>query len=428
MLRIPDSRVVRKTRCAIGQSSRGRWVSAYWWPLTALGLIGLVGCGRSQGSPAVTADFSVHDSAGVRIAVSTGPAWKDGEGWKLSAKPTAQIGVAEGDARYEFSRINAGALLPDGGFVVGDASFTVRAYSARGFFRWTEGRKGRGPGEFTLISSIRPFSHDSLLVFDGPSLRVSVITDEGGFVRSANLAEPGAIAGGARAALPLDDGTMIVVTGGSTALLDGPLGLGISREEDPARHVGAMGELLGAIGPFPGGEWYITEHTMGPAPFAHHASYATRDSTLLVGTGDAPAVEVYSPAGRLVRSIRWTDGDLSVTKTDVATYRNAQVAMARDAQQRRITEARLASMPMPKQKPAYSRIAVDRDGDLWVGAYGGPGFSSRRWSVFSPDGRLLGTVAFPDAFRVLDIGSRSVLGVWTDDVGVEHVAVYAIHK
>lgn len=349
--------------------------------MTAVGLMGLAGCGSSRGSHGVAADFSVHDSAGVRIAGSTGPAWKDGRGWKLSAKPTTRIGVAEGDARYEFSRISAGALLPGGGFVVADASSAVRAYTARGFFRWTEGRKGRGPGEFMRISSIRPFSRDSLLVFDGPSSRVSVITDEGGFARSAELADAGPIAGGARAALPLDDGTMVVVTGGSTALLTGRFSPGLSR-----------------------------------------------DSTLLVGTGDAPSVEVYSPTGRLLQSIRWADGGLAVTKSDVAAYRNAQLATARNAQQRRATEARMASMPMPREKPAYSGIVVDRDGDLWVGAYPVPGFSSRTWSVFSPEGRLLGTVAFPDSFRVLAIGSSSVLGVWTDDVDVEHVAVYAIRK
>ena len=408
--------------------ARGRRPRVDMAVLGGFAAVVLAGCGGSGSDDVAGGTFSVRDSAGVRIIENSTPAWKQGKGWRLSQKPAAQIGVVEGDRRYVFSRITAGVLLPDGGFAVADGSATVRAYGNRGGFRWTSGRKGRGPGEFERISSIELYSGDSLLVFDGASPRFSVLTDQGRYVRSGKLPEPGALGHGASAALPLPDGSIMVVSGGSMALLTGRIAPGYAREADPAEHLAATGELLEAIGPFPGTEWYITKRTVGPAPFAHVTSYAVRDSALVVGTGEETSVGVYSSDGRLLESVRWRGGDLAATGSDVEAYRQAQLARARDAEQRRMTEARLAGMTMPKRIPAYSNVAIDGDRDLWVGGYQLPGGAGRSWSVFSPAGQLLGTVPFPARFRVLDIGSSSVLGVWTDGEDVEHVRVYAIEK
>jgi hypothetical protein len=41
---------------------------------------------------------------------------------------------------------------------------------------------------------------------------------------------------------------------------------------------------------------------------------------------------------------------------------------------------------------------------------------------------MLGSVALPDRFRPTQIGSDFVLGVWSDDLDVQHVRMYRLDK
>ena len=50
------------------------------------------------------------------------------------------------------------------------------------------------------------------------------------------------------------------------------------------------------------------------------------------------------------------------------------------------------------------------------------------WTVFDPAGRMLGELSTPPRFQVIQIGDDYVLGVWKDDLDVEHVRLYALAK
>ncbi|MFQ5702893.1 MAG: hypothetical protein ACE5HT_02615 [Gemmatimonadales bacterium] len=63
-----------------------------------------------------------------------------------------------------------------------------------------------------------------------------------------------------------------------------------------------------------------------------------------------------------------------------------------------------------------------------VQEYNLPDDSRVRWTVFDGHGMLLGTTQFPESFRALDIGEDYVLGVWKDDVDLEHVRLYDLKK
>jgi hypothetical protein len=78
-----------------------------------------------------------------------------------------------------------------------------------------------------------------------------------------------------------------------------------------------------------------------------------------------------------------------------------------------------------------------RDGHLWVEAHathdellgGSPGdVAAGRWSVFTPEGRWLGTARTPAGLRVTEIGADYVLGVAVDSLDVESVRLHAIVK
>lgn len=71
---------------------------------------------------------------------------------------------------------------------------------------------------------------------------------------------------------------------------------------------------------------------------------------------------------------------------------------------------------------------MDEEGHLWVADYRRPRDEEPRWSVFDPNGRLLGTVPMPPKFGALQIGGDFVLGHWVDDLDVEHVQLYRLVK
>jgi hypothetical protein len=79
--------------------------------------------------------------------------------------------------------------------------------------------------------------------------------------------------------------------------------------------------------------------------------------------------------------------------------------------------------------PAFGSIAVDVDGSLWVEDYRYDGDEQPpRWTVFDSEHRMLGTVDLPEGPEVHQIGSDFVLGVWRDEMDVEHVQLYGVLK
>ena len=155
--------------------------------------LGVFSCSRADETDSL---FTVRDSLGISIAESPGPMWKAGDGWRVAAKPMVDIGTADGDPQYLFSRVVLGRMMPEGSFVVVNyGTRTLRAYSASGRFMWEAGGEGGGPGEFRSPFVLEVAPPDSLLVFDTSSRQLSLFGSDGTFVRSMALRVP--IGGGA---------------------------------------------------------------------------------------------------------------------------------------------------------------------------------------------------------------------------------------
>lgn len=87
--------------------------------------------------------------------------------------------------------------------------------------------------------------------------------------------------------------------------------------------------------------------------------------------------------------------------------------------------------------PAFRSIVVDSEDNLWVEEWEDVGLGQGRFSVFRADGAWLGHVGIPEglpvlrgyyAHQLMEIGSDYLLGVWTDEYGVEQVRLYRIEK
>lgn len=373
--------------------------------------------------------FTETDSAGVRIAESAAPRWPAGEGWTLSAEPRVDIGAAEADEPYQFGSIVAATFLPNGGFAVVDGqSSTLRAYDAGGAHRWSAGGQGGGPGEFNRPSAVLPWA-DSLVVWDPGRQDASFFSADGAFVRSFKV-DAGAAGYSTRSVALTPGGDLLLFAAGSTGLLGGrPPAQGMARERDPVLRVDLeTGALLDTVGVYPGMEWYATEGGIGPPPFGHMTWFALRDSTLVVGTSEDFSVDLYGLDGRLAGIERVGGMDLAVHDGDMEAYREAWADVVDDPEALKRLLDRLDAIPAPERKAAYSRILADDAGNLWLLEPPTGPIQPKRAFVISAEGRWLGSVALPDRFVPLDVSASAIVGLWRDELDVQHVRVYAILK
>jgi hypothetical protein len=85
-----------------------------------------------------------------------------------------------------------------------------------------------------------------------------------------------------------------------------------------------------------------------------------------------------------------------------------------------------AILPHRDTLPAFSRVLVDGEGNVWMEEFRINLAAAAAWSVFDPNGRWLGRAETPAGLKVMLIAGGSVVGVTRDDVGVERVAVHPL--
>jgi hypothetical protein len=80
--------------------------------------------------------------------------------------------------------------------------------------------------------------------------------------------------------------------------------------------------------------------------------------------------------------------------------------------------------------PAYSALVVDSELNVWVDmpSRRAPGQEGRTYAVFNPSGGFLGDVTLPKMDEVMEIHDDVVIGVVSDDNGLDFVVVHRLRK
>ena len=384
----------------------------------------LIACGDAASR---TSAPVVRDSAGVTIVENSAPLWREGEAWRVSQEHTVNIGVIDGDPVYQLFQARAFLRLGDGRIVIGNrGSHDVRWYDEHGTFLRAAGGKGGGPGEFEDLRWIGLLPGDSVMAYDISHRRLSIFDPQGTFVRSATIQNPMLYF----AHSVLDDGSVVMYRWSST-------GDGVSRRFTTVIRFDDGGTLLDTIVTVSGPEVQI-ESRPGPNPgsifstsrrlmFGHDAVMAPSGSLVYVGSQDRYEIDLWDTTGTLVASVRVAGDPMPVTDDWINAFIEEAVAEA-DADEERRRRALFADVPHVETFPAYGRILVDPEGNLWVQDFLLPGDHRPRWTVFDPQHRMLGTVDMPQGVIVRQIGSDFVLGRWVDDLEVEHVRLYDLIK
>jgi hypothetical protein len=350
--------------------------------------------------------------------------------WPLSPEPVVSIGAADGEPEYQLYNVAAATRLSDGRIVIlntGNASFA--AYDSRGRFLFTAGRKGQGPGEFQVPTWLGRVEGDTVAVWDQRLKRLSFFSGEGRYRRSAAIPDadgmfPKAVGLFSDRSLALDPGPDVF------AMMQG--GRGVRRDSITLQRFASDGSRAGILARYAGNEVHVADRATGFAwndvPFARQAYVSVAGERLYVGDSGSGEITIYSRQGVPSATLRSPLAPWRIQSSDVAEYRQKQLAQIHDPERRRETQAALDGAPVPEVAPAFGGLAVDPDGNVWVQAYPRPADESVTWAVLGPDGAQLARVRVPRPLQVMEVGRDYLLGLRKDELGVEKVEMYTVTR
>ena len=397
--------------------------------------LALAACDGAADSPGTVRS----DSAGIPVVTALEPLWEPGEGWTLSEEPELSIGAVTGAEEYLLSGVWRAVRLSDGDIVLGEwTSGEVRRYDRRGTFVWRAGGDGEGPGEHRMLFFVGALAADSVVTFDVGLQRVQIFAPGGEVARVLPVEAPWA---GARPASVIGvSGRRLAMTfaDGSQEMPEGIVRWPGIRIATLSLDDGTVVKVLDV----PGNEQLIEQqegtavsfsgYTFGKGP--KFAGMAGR--LALVDTEVFSIRSVSLGDGSTTRILRRDEPVREVTSDDVEAYvewmAKRNMYGGRTEEDMEAFKPGWRKSPRAPTLPVLESIHLDAVGNLWVAPHAPHGAGVSAIDVYTPEGVWLGGVAIPPGLDLegggLEIGDDYLLGVWTDEQGVEYVRMYGLEK
>ncbi|MGH7467883.1 MAG: hypothetical protein ACRENP_07815 [Longimicrobiales bacterium] len=378
----------------------------------------------------------------VAIVENTAEAWTAESAWRIEENPQLAIGRVDGPVEYQLFRVMRAVRLANGTIVVANGGTSeIRFFDATGKHTRSVGGRGAGPGEYESLPFFRRLGADSLIAWDGRLNRGTVLSLDGTYGRTVSRPD----FGGAFVVYvdAFGDGSLLgLALGYSGGRLPGRTEVeeeavrGVSLQTRPQGLMADSALLfrqtssgqIDTIGGFFYYESYRAGGTMTGMPFGRHAAAVTAGNLLHYGSGEAFEIRTYNTKGQLLRITRTTRTNPELTPAMIDEFIEKMMSRSNDPAYRNRMRMLYSSVVYPKTVPAYSDLAVDAAGNLWVSGFHHPFETQPHWTVFDGNGRLLGNVKAPLGFTIYEIGTDHVLGKSTDAFDVERVALHRLVK
>jgi hypothetical protein len=218
---------------------------------------------------------------------------------------------------------------------------------------------------------------------------------------------------------------------------------GLNRHPNPVWRFDLTNPAADSVFSVPGSEDMISFPNPGaiqhrPVVFGKTTHLAASGDYIHVAPTDEFSIQVRDIDGTLQRVVRRIETPREVTSDNVDEYVERRgEALDLPDDRRTEFEQTLRQLRVAETLPAFRWMVADSEGNLWVEEWEGVGFEQGRFSVFRSDGAWLGRIDLPTGLPEsrgglfqpwIDIGPDYLLGVWTDDYGVEQVRLYRIEK
>lgn len=349
----------------------------------------------------------------------------------LSKEPVASIGATEGRESDQLFRVVGGLRRGDGGIVVANAGTNeIRFFDSNGSFLRSVGRGGAGPGEFRSMRSIIKIAGDSVLVWDPPLNRLTLLGPSGD-VRDLIQLNAGLqieLNGETVPAFPtafhaLRGGALVGELGFPTQVMTRGA-TGIRRDTVPLPVFDRTGRLVTLLGPFAGADAFVKDRSSMPMPYGHRLLVATTGRNVFIGTGKGP-IHLVTPEGDTLDSLTVPLPRIAVSDDAFAAMKESWIGRIAPAGRAGMRDM-LAEMPRLEYRPLYSQIRSSADGDLWIREFAEPTDSLQRWVALDPSGTARFEVEFNRTFELLDSGRDFVIMLVRDEFDTEQIRLYRL--
>ncbi len=390
----------------------------------------VLACAGGNGAGSV-----VRDSAGVAIVDNGGRgAWGAGDAWRFDE--VLRIGTAQAEPHYQFRLIVSLAVDRTGNIYVLDGRAQhVNVYNASGKYLRTVGSPGNDPGELSRhTAAILVGRGDTVFVVDPLMQRVDRYAPDGSYAGAFRVPRNEGL--GVRWELTERNTLLqqVVSRSASDQPRAGPqYNLILERStdgtiQDTVMHL-TVSEAVQFNASRPQARLFAPEAVWTLLPGDRIAS----------GINDKYRIEIRGLDGELKRVIIRPTKRKRVSDAD----RQAMLKAMRESLERTGTSPQAASrvsslFSIGDYYPAIGNMLAGPDNSLWVqqirtvkeadaegGGVDASGIGSPAFDVFDADGRLLGTVTFPDRFTPMRFVGETVYGTWRDDMDLEYVMVLA---
>lgn len=350
-----------------------------------------------------------RDSAGIRIVENASPTEGSRLHWVIGPEPDVTIGDIDGEDPYLLSYAWDATKLSDGRIVVVDRyTSELRVFDAAGAYLTKWGGQGEGPGEFprSSLGDVEPWPGDSIVAWYADVQTISVFDSQGNFGRSFNRAGAGQDPWEVAAPeLVRRDGSILATlargeNGGTTEvrILDGEGGLHTSLGDHRSRRA---------------------------LYFSRELKLGLWNDLAVVAPSDRYELNAYADDGTLVRIVRREHVPRVPRAEDilVAPGLRDELRIPMEAEMLRVPQSKLE-----ETFPAFAEIMSDAAGYLWVREYEPPKEAGPApvWTVFSPEGRVLGFVETPAGLKIYEIGEDYLLGHAEGELDVEMIQVWPL--
>lgn len=368
----------------------------------------------------VVAGFLIAQPA--HLAAQTGPRLELGP-------PDLEIGGYEADPEALIGELGGVLLLPDGGLVVGDRiALHLKVFGPDGRFVRSVGRSGAGPGEYDYLLQMDWCGPGELWVEDANS-RVHRYSESLELL-DTEIVSRDAIGGGLGYRWDCHPNGLVMATGwgdprsnfkpgyfaatAPVALLRGPE---VIRDFGPR----LSSERIGSV------RDDGTPSGSGPHPLGHTTVVAVGSERVYLGAGRDYEIEVYDLEGTPLPPLRWDGPTLEYDPALVQRLEDEAVARAPEARRAGLRRW-WADVPALQSVPAYDRIVVSDDDQVWVRQFVRPDDAGEAWVVFGADHRPIGRLTLPPRSTLWEVKGGRVVYSTLDEFDVPTIRVAPVRR
>ncbi len=344
-------------------------------------------------------------------------------------RPTLDIG-SESSTQTQFNGVTGILRMPGGEIVVANGtSQELRVFSATGEFLRTLGPNGRmvymraldriwaGRADTIYAAEVLP-AESNLLTF---TLK--------GFVSKRRIGASNA--GGIYPIDRLPDGHLVISAaargpsrmGGMGTFMDStPVGVLSLTDVSRPYWIGMLRNETMLLPQRGGGRGRGSQRI--PYPYGRSTSVAVSGDRVWIGDSETGTITQYNSLGR---GLTVFSSPTPARPLDTAAIRRQRASVLSDAMNWDNPES-LVPLPITGKAPRFTRFIAGTNGEMWIEVFDENKVAMKSYVVVNRSGKAIGRVVMPRRMVPFLIGPMDVMGVATDDDGLEHVVRYSLRR